>query len=101
LEDCELVGSEDRSPEVNVLQANIEKDHPVFNFLDLPLLTKCQDHSDGEQGMDYYMLMWQKDGQASVVECWEPYGRDDFHWMPLIGSMEVLASQFEYAATAS
>jgi hypothetical protein len=45
--------------------------------------------------------MWQKDGQASVVECWEPYGRDDFHWMPLIGSMEVLASQFEYAATAS
>jgi len=101
LEDCELVGSNDRSPEVNVLQVNIEKDHPVFNFLDLPLLRECQDHSDGEQGMDYYMLMWQKDGHASVVENWEPYGRDDFNWMSLIGSMEVLASQFEYAATAS
>ncbi|MBT3481675.1 MAG: hypothetical protein HN457_09635 [Opitutales bacterium] len=101
LEDCELVGSDDRSPEVDVLQTKVKPDHPVFNFLNRSLLQECQDHSDGERGMDYYMLMWQKDGQGSVAECWEPYGRNDFNWMALVGSMELLASQFEYAATAS
>lgn len=101
LEDCELLGFEDASPEVNVLQSEVERTHPVFEFIDLPLLLECQDHPDGEAGLDYYMLMWQKDGNASVVECWEPYGREDSSWVTLIGSMEALASQIEYSVTAS
>jgi len=101
LEDCALVDSNEISPEVNVLQTEVESSHPVFEFVDLPLLLACQDFSDGGPGMDYYMLMWQKDGNASVVECWEPYAQEDQNWMMLIGSMEVLASQFEYAVAAS
>ena len=100
LEDCDLVESKNVSPEVDVLQSEVDLDHPIFNYIDLPLLLECRDHSDGGPGLDYYMLMWQKDGHASVVECWEPYGRNDRNWMTLIGSMEVLASQYEYAATA-
>ncbi len=88
-------------PKLNVLQVEVELAHPVFNIVGKNLLTRCENHSDGGQGLDYYLLMWQKSGSASVVECWEPYGRNDDEWITVIGAIEVLSSQFEYAAAQS
>ena len=97
LEDRELVGDTDFSPEVNVLRTTVDADHPIFKVIDQDLLNDCEDRSDGGDGMDYYMLMWQKDGEASVVESWEPFGRNDPAWTTLISAIETLASQFEFA----
>jgi len=91
----------DPSPQVNVLQAEVETSHPVFEILDENLLTECENRSDGGPGLEYCMLVWQKSGHASVAECWEPYGRNDEDWISLIGSMEVLSSQYEYAVADS
>lgn len=88
-------------PQVNVLRAEVETDHPVFEILDVSLLKQCENRSDGGPGLDYYMLMWQKSGCASVAECWEPYGRNDEAWTSLVGAMEVLSSQYEYAVANS
>ncbi len=88
-------------PQVNVLQAEVEATHPVFDILDETLLAGCENRSDGGPGLEYYMLMWQKSGQASVAECWEPYGRNDDDWISLVGAMEVLSSQYEYAVADS
>lgn len=87
------------APQVNVLQTEVDLCHPVFEILDLPLLKECGNRSDGGPGLEYYLLMWQKSGNASVVECWEPYGRNDDDWITLIGGVEVLSSQYEYAAS--
>lgn len=91
----------DPSPQVNVLQAEVETSHPVFEILDEHLLTGCENRSDGGPVLEYYMLMWQKSGHASVAECWEPYGRNDEEWISLVGAMEVLSSQYEYAVAES
>lgn len=85
-------------PELDALQATIPNDHPVFEVLDGETLSNCENSSDGVVGMDYYLMLWQKDGQANVVECWEPYGRNDAAWLRVIGALQVLSSQFEYAA---
>lgn len=98
LEDRELVGDVEFSPQVDVLRTSADATHPIFKIIDQDLLSACRDQSDGGEGMDYFMLMWQKDGEASVVECWEPFGRDDANWTTLISAVETLASQYEFAA---
>ncbi len=97
LESCDANETVDIQPLVNVLQAEVDPSHPVFKFIDLSLLRRCENRNDGCSGLDYYLLMWQKDGCASVVECWEPYGRNIESWITLIGAMQVLTSQYEYA----
>jgi hypothetical protein len=87
------------SPEVDVLQAETEASHPVFEIINTTLLENCRTDSFGGSGLDYYLLMWQKDGQGAVVECWEPFGRQKSHWITLIGALEVLASQYEFACS--
>ncbi len=98
LEDRELVGESEYSPEVNVLRTFVDATHPICSLIDAALLLDCEDRSDGGAGMDYYMLMWQKDGNASVVECWEPFGRNDPAWTTLISAVETLATQYEFTA---
>ncbi len=87
----------EESPEVDVLRAAVDSDHPVFQFLSKSLLSQCENFSEGGPGLDYYLLMWQRSGCASVAECWEPYGRDDEAWTTLVSALEVLSSQYEYA----
>lgn len=84
-------------PGVRALQAEIEADHPVCDFLDVDSLRACKSYGDGRPGLDYYLMLWQKDGEADVVECYEPYVRANQAWVSLIGSLQVLSSQFEYA----
>ncbi len=91
-------GSIELSPRVNVLQAEIANEHPVFEYIGSSLLKSCSSFCDGRPGMDYYLLMWQLDGYASVVECWEPHRRMASSWITLIGGMQALASQYEFAA---
>ncbi len=86
------------APSVDVVQAQVESTHPIIEFLGPDQLSGCENYSDGGPGMDYYLLMWQRDGLASVVECWEPYGRDSENWNTVIGAARVLASQYEHAA---
>lgn len=93
------VGDSLLSPEVDVLQTEAEASHPVFDIVDTRLLRNCQTDNFGGSGLDYYLLMWQKDGQRAVVECWEPFGREKSHWITLIGALEVLASQYEFACS--
>ena len=88
-----------RSPEVDVLQSEAEATHPVFEILDTALFGDCKSDSFGGSGLDYYLLMWQKEGRGAVVECWEPFGRQKSHWMTLVGALEVLASQYEFACS--
>ena len=88
-----------RSPEVDVLQSEAEATHPVFGILDTALLGNCKSDSFGGSGLDYYLLMWQKEGRGGVVECWEPFGRQKSHWITLVGALEVLASQYEFACS--
>ena len=84
---------------MDVVQTEAEASHPVFEILTTALLEDCETDSLGGSGLDYYMLMWQKDGWGSVVECWEPFGRQKSHWITLIGALEVLASQYEFACS--
>lgn len=93
-------GEREARPELDALQATLSPDHPVFSFLDAAALSACRNLSDGQPGMDYYLMLWQKDGEANVVEAWEPYGHDDQAWLTVIGAMQVLYSQFQYAAEA-
>ena len=88
-----------RSPEVDVLQSDAEATHPVFGILDTVLLVNCKSDSVVGSGLDYYLLMWQKEGRGGVVECWEPFGRQKSHWIMLVGALEVLASQYEFACS--
>ncbi len=97
LERCEVESIEAR-PELDALQATLSLQHPVFAFLDSAALAACGNFSDGRSGMDYYLMLWQKDGQANVVECWEPYARNDEAWLTVIGALQTLFGQFEYAA---
>lgn len=86
-------------PEVDVLLAETESSHPVFEILTTALLENCETDSFGGSGLDYYLLMWQKDSRKAVAECWEPFGRQKSHWITLIGALEVLASQYEFACS--
>ncbi|MBC2606040.1 hypothetical protein [Pelagicoccus albus] len=83
-------------PELDALQAEVESDHPVMDYLQSSSLRLCESYGDGRPGLDYYLMLWQKDGEAGVVECYEPYSREDYSWAKVIGAMQVLASQFEY-----
>ena len=87
----------DFQPRVDLLRAAVEEGHPVFNFLSREALEGCVNYGDGQPGLDYFLLMWQRDGACDVVECWEPYGRQDLSWMTLIGALQALSSQYEYA----
>lgn len=89
-------GSCQLAPQVDVLQAITEYEHPIFDYVNPSLLADCMSHSDGRPGMDYYLLMWQFDGYSSVSECWEPYRRGASSWITLIGAMQALSSQYEY-----
>lgn len=84
-------------PGVNALQADVELDHPVCDFLDVDSLRSCESFSDGRPGLDYFLMLWQKDGEANVVECYEPYARGSQPWLMVVGALQVLSSQFEYA----
>ncbi|MDQ8185975.1 hypothetical protein [Pelagicoccus sp. SDUM812002] len=84
-------------PELDALQAQVAQDHPAFYYLDSETLKLCDNYSDGRAGLDYYLMLWQRDGETGVSECYEPYSRDDYAWASVIGAMQVLASQFEYA----
>lgn len=84
-------------PGVDALQVEVAKDHPVFEYLGTETLKSCQNFSESQPGLDYYLMLWQKNGEAGVVECYEPYARGVHAWTRLIGAMQVLASQFEYA----
>ncbi len=86
-----------RSPELDALQAQVERDHPALDYLDSKTLMSCDNYSDGRAGLDYYLMLWQRDGETGVVECYEPYSREDYSWSTVIGAMQVLSSQFEYA----
>lgn len=87
-------------PELDALQAQVPSDHPVFEYLDREALSACENVSDGMAGLDYYLMIWQKDGVADVVECWEPYGRDQEDWLSVIGALQTLSGQYEYATRA-
>ncbi|EDY84710.1 hypothetical protein VDG1235_4343 [Verrucomicrobiia bacterium DG1235] len=84
-------------PELDALQAEVEADHPALGYLKSRTLKGCKNYSDGRAGLDYYLMLWQRDGETGVVECYEPYSRDDYSWSTVIGAMQVLSSQFEYA----
>ncbi|MBK1878465.1 hypothetical protein [Pelagicoccus mobilis] len=84
-------------PELDALQAQLEADHPALDYLGVKTLRNCENYSDGQAGLDYYLMLWQKDGESGVVECYEPYSRDDYAWATVIGALQVLSSQFEYA----
>lgn len=89
--------AEASKPELDALQAQIAEDHPVLEYLDTRTLKSCDNYSDGQAGLDYFLMLWQKDGESGVVECYEPYSRDDYAWATVIGAIQVLSSQFEYA----
>jgi len=83
-------------PQVEVLRAEVDFDHPVFDYLNGDTFDQCENLSDGRPGMDYYMLL-REDGEAgAVAECWEPYRKQNQAWMTVIGAMQALSSQFEY-----
>ncbi len=86
-------------PQVDVLQAEVGADHPVFEFLEVESLSACANFSDGAPGLDYLLPTdVAAFGQASVVECWEPFGRDELNWISMIGAMQTLVLQYEFAA---
>ena len=84
-------------PNLDALRAEVSTEHPVFAFLDVASLSACGNVSDGRPGMDYYLMLWQKDGQANVVECWEPYARNDEAWLTVVGALQALYSQYQFA----
>jgi len=85
-------------PELEAIQAEVDAEHPVISFLELADLQACGNFSESIPGSDYYLMLWQRQGKAGVVECYEPYSRDDSAWANVIGALQVLSSQFEYAA---
>ncbi len=94
----ETLGAEGASkPELDALQAQIDADHPVLDYLGSNTLRSCPNYSDGQAGLDYYLMLWQRDGETGVVESYEPYSRNDYSWATVIGALQVLSSQFEYA----
>ncbi|MDQ8182312.1 hypothetical protein [Pelagicoccus sp. SDUM812005] len=94
----ETLGSDGASkPELDALQAQVDRKHPALDYLDSRTLSSCENYSDGRAGLDYYLMLWQRDGESGVVECYEPYSREDYSWSNVIGAMQVLSSQFEYA----
>lgn len=90
-------GAEKGKPELDALQAQVDPAHPVLDYLDSESLQSCENYSDGRAGLDYYLMLWQRDGDSGVVECYEPYCRDDYSWSSVIGALQVLSSQFDYA----
>lgn len=95
----DLVDAEEGArPDLDALQVALPADHPALDFLGLDALSACRNYSDGRPGMDYYLMIWQRQGEADVVECWEPYLRRQDAWAQIIGAMQVLASQYERAA---
>lgn len=90
-------GNSSQKPELDALQAQLESDHPALDYLQARTLRSCENFSDGRAGLDYYLMLWQQEGESGVVECYEPYSRDDYAWATVIGAFQVLASQFEYA----
>lgn len=95
IEECGAIAGS--PPELDALQAQVASDHPAFSYLDSETLKSCDNYSDGRAGLDYYLMLWQRDGETGVVECYEPYSREDYSWSSVIGAMQVLSSQFEYA----
>jgi hypothetical protein len=94
----ETFGKEGASkPELDALQAQVAADHPALDYLLPDTLKSCDNYSDGRAGLDYYLMLWQRDGETGVVECYEPYSREDYSWSTVIGAMQVLSSQYEYA----
>ncbi len=94
----ETLGTEGAcKPELDALQAQIDPKHPVLDYLGADTLSSCPNYSDGQAGLDYYLMLWQRDGETGVVESYEPYSRDDYSWATVIGALQVLSSQFEYA----
>lgn len=91
-------GEKWQRPELEAIQAEVAPGHPALDFLDTDSLRACRSYSDGRAGLDYYLMLWQRDGESNVVECYEPYSRDDSAWSTVIGSLQLLSSQFEYAA---
>lgn len=87
-----------KRPELDALQAQFDDTHPVLEYLDAEQLRNCANFSDGRAGLDYYLMLWQREGESGVVECYEPYCRNESSWKTVIGSLQVLASQFEHAA---
>lgn len=87
-----------KRPELDALQAQLDVAHPALDYLNAGTLSGCRNFSDGRAGLDYYLMLWQRDGESGVVECYEPYCRNDRAWETVIGSLQVLASQFEYVA---
>lgn len=88
-----------KKPALDALQAQVENDHPALDYLGADTLKRCGNFSDGQAGLDYYLMLWQSEGESGVVECYEPYSRDDYSWATVIGALQVLSSQFEYALT--
>ena len=88
-------GSAQMRPNIDAIQAQVPHDHPIFDFIDGDTLRSCGNYSDGQAGLDYYLMVWQKDGEANVVECWEPYGRGSQAWLTVIGALQALSSQYE------
>lgn len=84
-------------PELDALQAQVDAGHPALDYLDNETLKSCDNYSDGRAGLDYFLMLWQRDGESGVVECYEPYSRKDYSWASVIGAMQLLSSQFEYA----
>ncbi|MDQ8202566.1 hypothetical protein [Pelagicoccus sp. SDUM812003] len=86
-----------KSPQIDALQAEVTPDHPAFIFLDHDSVSRCETYGDGGAGLDYYLMLWQMDGESGVVECYEPYVRDNQAWLTVVGALQVLSSEFEYA----
>ena len=68
-------GEQSEKPELDALRAEVSSDHPALDYLDAETLGSCLNYSDGQPGLDYYLMLWQRDGETSVVECYEPYFR--------------------------
>lgn len=89
--------SQGKSPEIDALQAEVPADHPAFIFVDKASLSRCESYGEGCNGLDYYLLIWQVDGESGVVESYEPYARENQAWLTVVGALQVLSSEFEYA----
>ena len=84
---------------MDVLQSEVEATHPVFENLDTMILGNCKSDKFRGSALDYHLLMWQKEGRGVVVECWEPFERKKSDLITLVGALEVLASQYEFACS--
>ena len=96
LEDAQI-SPESYTPEIDALQVELSPDHPAFIFLDRESVSRCESYGDGGNGLDYYLMLWQIDGELGVVESYEPYARESQPWLTVVGALQVLSSEFEYA----